>query len=553
MTSREPNQTRQSELISNTMQRDGEAIMGETSKTQSTNGHSVHPGPVVLASAPEALPLKALFDSTPVNYVYCDSQLVVRYVNAATIETIERLADELELEVETLVGESIEVLYAFSAADRRALRAGKPVHVDTKIGPETLSLLVTAIRDAAGNYVGPMLTWEVTTVTVKALEEEQRLRQMIDNAPINLMYCDMDLTIQYMNATSRKTLEALSQYLPIPLDRFVGSSIDIFHKNPSHQRRMLADPKNLPHKALIRLGPETLSLLVSAITDSAGKYLGPMLTWELVTQRVEVERKVGEAAQTLSASSEELTAVSRSMATNAEHTSTQAGVVSAAAEQVNKNIQTVSASAEEMTASIREIAKSATDAARVATSAVKVAETANATVTKLGESSSEIGKVIKVITSIAQQTNLLALNATIEAARAGEAGKGFAVVANEVKELAKETAKATEDISQKIEAIQGDTRDAVAAIGQISTIIGQINDIQNTIASAVEEQTATTNEISRNVSEAAKGSGEIAEHITGVAETARSTSSGAADTMKAAAELTRMAAELQALVAKFTY
>ena len=673
MTSREPNQTRQSELMSNTMQRDGEAIMGETSKTQSTNGHSVHPGPVVLASAPEALPLKALFDSTPVNYVYCDSQLVVRYVNAATIETIERLADELELEVETLVGESIEVLYAFSAADRRALRAGKPVHVDTKIGkesvsldatpvrgsageshgvavtwevvteratlaeearrtgqmidgapinlmycdkdltiqymnatsrktletlqaylpisvdkmigssidvfhknpahqrrlladpknlphkaqirlgPETLSLVVTAIRDAAGNYVGPMLTWEVTTVTVKALEEEQRLRQMIDNAPINLMYCDMDLTIQYMNATSRKTLEALSQYLPIPLDRFVGSSIDIFHKNPSHQRRMLADPKNLPHKALIRLGPETLSLLVSAITDSAGKYLGPMLTWELVTQRVEVERKVGEAAQTLSASSEELTAVSRSMATNAEHTSTQAGVVSAAAEQVNKNIQTVSASAEEMTASIREIAKSATDAARVATSAVKVAETANATVTKLGESSSEIGKVIKVITSIAQQTNLLALNATIEAARAGEAGKGFAVVANEVKELAKETAKATEDISQKIEAIQGDTRDAVAAIGQISTIIGQINDIQNTIASAVEEQTATTNEISRNVSEAAKGSGEIAEHITGVAETARSTSSGAADTMKAAAELTRMAAELQALVAKFTY
>jgi methyl-accepting chemotaxis protein len=182
-----------------------------------------------------------------------------------------------------------------------------------------------------------------------------------------------------------------------------------------------------------------------------------------------------------------------------------------------------------------------------------VAQTANSTVTKLGESSSEIGKVIKVITSIAQQTNLLALNATIEAARAGEAGKGFAVVANEVKELAKETAKATEDIGQKIEAIQGDTRDAVAAIANIGAIISQINDIQNTIASAVEEQTATTNEISRNVNEAAKGSGEIAQNITGVAATARETSAGATDTQKASADLAKLAASMRNLVAKFTY
>ena len=184
--------------------------------------------------------------------------------------------------------------------------------------------------------------------------------------------------------------------------------------------------------------------------------------------------------------------------------------------------------------------------------AVKDANKTNETIKHLGESSNQIGEVVKVITSIAQQTNLLALNATIEAARAGEAGKGFAVVANEVKELAKETAKATEDISQKIEAIQTDTRGAVTAIGQISAIIGQINDIQNTIASAVEEQTATTNEISRNVAEAAKGSSEIAQNITGVAEAARHTSSGAADTQKAAGELTRMAAGLQGLVSKFT-
>src|SRR6266478_4203765 len=143
-----------------------------------------------------------------------------------------------------------------------------------------------------------------------------------------------------------------------------------------------------------------------------------------------------------------------------------------------------------MSASIKEIAKNATEAAKVATSAVKVAETTTATISKLGESSNEIGQVIKVITSIAQQTNLLALNATIEAARAGEAGKGFAVVANEVKELAKETAKATEDISRKVAAIQGDSKKSVEAIATVTTIINQINDISSTIATAVEEQSA---------------------------------------------------------------
>jgi len=261
--------------------------------------------------------------------------------------------------------------------------------------------------------------------------------------------------------------------------------------------------------------------------------------------------QIGQNAQGLGVSSEELTAISRQLAANAEETATQTGVVSAASEQVSKNLTVVATSSEEMLASIREIAKSANEAAKMAKNAVSFAESTNQTVQKLGDSSVEIGNVIKVITSIAEQTNLLALNATIEAARAGDAGKGFAVVANEVKELAKQTAQATEDISRKIEGIQGETRGAVQAIGQITGIIRQVDDVSNTIASAVEEQTATTNEIGRNISEAARGSAEITRNVSSVADAAQSAANGATDTQKAARSLTEMASQLQRLVSRF--
>jgi methyl-accepting chemotaxis protein len=261
---------------------------------------------------------------------------------------------------------------------------------------------------------------------------------------------------------------------------------------------------------------------------------------------------IGAHARQVGASAGKLSGVSTQMAATAEETAAQSGVVSAASEQVSKNLTVVATSSEEMQSSIREIAGSANAAARMAKNAVAVATDANATVQKLGASSAEIGKMVKVITSIAAQTNLLALNATIEAARAGDAGKGFAVVANEVKDLAKATASATEEISHKIEAIQGDTNGAVSAIARISDAITEIDSVSNAIAAAVEEQTATTNEIGRNITEAARGSVEIARNVSTIAGAAQSASQGAVETQNAARSLTEMASQLQALVGQFS-
>ena len=258
----------------------------------------------------------------------------------------------------------------------------------------------------------------------------------------------------------------------------------------------------------------------------------------------------GIEAQTpkLASSSEELSAVSQQLSASAEETSAQANLVATAADQISRHVEMVARSCREMENNSKDVARQATEAASVATEGVRMAAATNASVAKLGVSSGNIGSVVKAIASIAEQTNLLALNATIEAARAGEAGKGFAVVANEVKELAKQTAKATEDIGQRIATIQQDIAAAVSTIGQVGTIINRINGLQTGIASAVEEQTAATRDIGRNISEAAQGSAVIARNITGVADAARKTSEGAERTLRAAGSTARAASELKHLV-----
>ena len=423
--------------------------------------------------------------------------------------------------------------------------------------------------DALRN-VGALVSGAIERVEKEALNTQ--FTSMINCQAASVTFADKDFTITYANPAAIQLLRKVEKHLPVKVENIVGQNMDIFHKNPMQQRRMLADPSKFPIRGQIVIGSETFELVVNAAYDDQRNFLGTLVSWSCITEKLAYERTIQEAtdrerreseelkvkvdgiaqnATSLAEASVELSTVSVQMSSNAKQTSSQAMIVSAASEQVSTNIQVVASSIEEMSATVREISKSATEAAKVAATAVNVADATNTTINKLGESSAEIGKVIKVITSIAQQTNLLALNATIEAARAGEAGKGFAVVANEVKELAKETAKATEDIGQKIDAIQRDTKGAVEAIGQISTIINQVNDISNSIASAVEEQTATTIEIGRNVSDAAKGSSEIAQNITSVAQTAQSTMEGAANMQKASDELAGMAAELQSLVSQF--
>jgi methyl-accepting chemotaxis protein len=287
------------------------------------------------------------------------------------------------------------------------------------------------------------------------------------------------------------------------------------------------------------------------ILDPSGRTVKVVKFATDITRTVLARQDVTKTAGSLAAASENLTTLSARMSENAMATNLHSASVSKATTVADDNTNTIAAATEEMSASINEIAKNATAASKVATEGVLVAAQTNETVKKLGLSSLEIGQVVKTITSIAQQTNLLALNATIEAARAGEAGKGFAVVANEVKELAKETATATEDISTRITQIQDDTGEAVTAIGRISEIVSQINEIQAVIASAVEEQSSTTKEMAINVSATAQGVTDIGMSMAQVTTAAQSTEVDARSTEDAAKLLAEMAAELELLVSRF--
>ncbi|MEH3120059.1 MAG: PAS domain-containing methyl-accepting chemotaxis protein [Methylorubrum populi] len=358
-----------------------------------------------------------------------------------------------------------------------------------------------------------------TDITAKK-NETSRLLTMIDRMPVAVMTVDPrdDFRINYLNKTSRDTLSTIERHLPIRVSEMVGRSFDVFHKTPHHQRSLLADDSRLPHRAKIRVGPETLDLRVSAINGPDGAYIGPMVTWAVVTAQVEMATNVSQVVEAVGSAVGAMQQSAQDLAHSAE--------------EARRRAASVAAGSEQMTASIQEISGQVGSVSDRAQRIAAQAATTDATVRRLAENARTVDAVVAMIRTIAARTNLLALNATIEAARAGAAGRGFAVVAAEVKALAEQTARATGEISGQIAAIQSATGEAVDAIDTITAAVTELSGLTLAMASAVEEQAASTHAMSGNivgVSSAANATGALVDSVRAIADglSAHSASLGA--------------------------
>jgi len=471
-----------------------------------------------------------MFDSIPLNVMRCGlTDMVINYANKATISNLRKIEQYLPVKAENIVGSSIDVFHKNPAHQRRMLteRSRFPHDALIQVGPELLELHIEILPQSRGQDQA-VVSWAIATEKMKAIESAQRQVAMMDQMPINVMLADIrSFDIVYANQTSIDTLRKLEHLLTIKADNLIGSSIDVFHKNPAHQRRMLSDQKNLPHRTKIKLGDEVLDLKVSPIVDEKGQYHYALLCWTVVTHMVRLasnfESSVKSIVDAVGSAATELHSTSSTMA--------------AAAVEASAQSETVASAAEELSASINEISSQVHRTSEVLSTAVAGAEQSNRKMGDLRRKAEQIGDIIGVITEIASQTNLLALNATIEAARAGEAGKGFAVVANEVKSLSMQTAKATEDISREIRQIQDETHGAADAISGVIAMVNDLSSMTSSIAGAVEQQNAATQEVSSNIS--------------GVTQASQETGEAAEQTQVAAGQLSRDAEDLRKRVQSF--
>lgn len=469
----------------------------------------------------EIMHLKAMFDTLPLNILTCDPKtFVINSANKPSVETLNSFAHLLPDGVngETIIGQCIDVLY--KPPPHLKNTSTLPHSAIIRLGPELLDLHIDSVT-IGGEVKNLVLSWSICT-------ERERLKIMVDNMPINIMMAETEnFTINYMNQTSLETLRLIEHLLPVTADEVYGISIDRFHKKPEHQRAILSDPKNLPYNSKIKLGEETLQLNVAAIEDKDGYYIGPMVSWNIITAQENLAKNVMDIANIVLGKSTDLQDTAENLSQAAKDSSQQSTTASAASEEASTNVQTVASATEELSASIQEISRKITESDQIARQAMEQASATNETVGTLRDAAKHINSVVVMINDIAEQTNLLALNATIEAARAGDAGKGFAVVASEVKALARQTAEATDQIQKQITTMQDITTTAVGAVDSISRAIQKMCESSTAIAAAMEEQTAATSEIARNVSEAAAGTSEVSRSVGHVQQSAEATGQAA--------------------------